>query len=840
MQKLPIPSDETDRLATLRDLRLVELAAQMDFERLTRLARSLSKAEHSLVVLVEESEAIAISRHTSAVKPEGRLAIDRDRSMSAFALLEDGPLWIADAATDRRSCEMPCVATPPYLRFYCGAPIIVRGQKVGVLAVADVDVRPYDQEVADRMVDIAAVIATEFELKVAKRQMAAEEVRVRAEKTLLDVLIEDAPLALAMFDRDMRYIRTSRRWRSDRGEEGEQLIGRSHYEVQPRITDAWKACHQRCLAGATERHEAERYTDEFGAERWVRWEVTPWYEGSGEIGGVVIMTEDLTEQMQSREQLEQSETRLKLATEISDLTVWDYSYERRSLAYASGRMPTAFAGDLSYERLIKEWLARIHEDDRERVAALWNQAMDAGALFNCEYRQYDGLGRAVWHQNVADTIRDAEGRPERIVGVVRDVTERKLGELAVEQARNEAEAANRAKSEFLANMSHEIRTPLNGVLGVASALARTGLNDDQRQMVQIIEHSGHVLQALLSDVLDLARIESGKLELRLEPFDLAGAVREIGDLFESGAREKGLVLAVEVDPALEGAFLADPVRVRQVASNLLSNAVKFTAQGKVSLTATAVAQADDMAVVRISVSDTGIGFDEETRRRLFERFEQADGSITRQFGGTGLGLSICRSLAGMMGGRLWAESAPGEGSTFTLELELPRAIARATAPVAHDEAEPEGPGLTDDAGEARAVRVLLAEDHPTNRRVVELILDGAGVDLTSVENGALAVEMFGLYDYDLILMDMQMPVMDGLNATRSIRASERAEGRAPTPIYALTANAMPEHVEQTHAAGANGHLTKPLSAAALLDIIDMARNGELHAEAGEAGRIVAA
>jgi PAS domain S-box-containing protein len=821
LQRPPIPPNEAERLAALRDLNLVELAPTMDFGRLTRLAQTLTRARFSIVALMVEDKVIAIAR-----QGDGPPEAPREAAMSAWVVGTDEEVfWVEDCATDRRFCEMQFVATAPYLRFYAGAPIIVGGHKVGALAVADDDVRAFDEEIAGRLCDIAAIIATEFELKIAKQRLAVEEVRIRAEKTLLDVLIEDAPLALAMFDRDMRYIRTSRRWRSDRNQEDSQLVGRLHYEVQPRIGEEWKACHRRCLAGATESHDGELYVDESGRERWVRWEVTPWYEASGDIGGVVIMTEDLTERMASRREIERSETRLRLATEISDLTVWDYSYEDRSMQYATGRMPTAFAGDLSYERLIKEWLARVHEDDRERVAGLWAQAMQTGLLFNCEYRQYDGLRRVVWHQNVADVIRSADGAPERIVGVIRDITERKLGELAVEQARTEAENANRAKSEFLANMSHEIRTPLNGVLGVASALARTGLSDDQRQMVDIIEHSGQVLQALLSDVLDLARIESGKLELRPEPFDVAGALRETGRLFASGAAAKDLDLVVEIDPAIDGAFLADPVRLRQVVSNLLSNAVKFTAAGQVTLRAGVVAEAEDMAVLRVSVSDTGIGFDEATRLRLFERFEQADGSITREFGGTGLGLSICRSLAVMMGGRLWAESTPGEGSTFTLELELQR--DRGHSEVEAEAAAPLPAACADAPVEGRAVRILLAEDHPTNRRVVELILDGAGVDLDSVENGALAVEMFGLYAYDLILMDMQMPVMDGLNATRSIRATERAEGRAQTPIYALTANALPEHVEPTRGAGANGHLTKPLSAEALLEIVERARAGEL-------------
>jgi len=814
MSKPPIPSDEAERLAVMRALRLRELASGMDFSRVTRLARALASAEYAIVALVEEDVVYALHRTA-----EGPAESPRDVAMSSWAIGSDGVLWLEDAATDPRCCELMFVATPPYIRFYAGAPIVVRGRKVGVVGVSDTEVRAFDQDVADRLEDLAAMLAAEFELKVAKAALAAEEVRIRAEKTLLDVLVEDAPLALAMFDRDMRYIRTSRRWRTDRGLDDTQLIGRSHYEVSPHVKPEWREGHRRCLAGATERCERDHYVTPDGQDAWVRWEVTPWYEPSGAIGGLVIMTEDLTEQVRAAQQIEDSETRLRLATEIADLVVWEYSFEERRLQYATGRMPSAFAGDLGYERLIREWLARVHEEDRERVRALWTHHMENGTRFHCEYRELDRLGRVVWRQNIADTLRDADGRPERIVGVVRDLTERKLAELAVDRARSEAEAANRAKSEFLANMSHEIRTPLNGVLGVASALARTSLSDDQRQMVEIIEHSGHVLEALLSDVLDLARIESGKLELRPEAFDLAGALRETATLFESSAHGKKLDLVVDVAPDLAGLFESDPVRLRQIVGNLLSNAIKFTAEGEVKLSGRVCGEADGSAVVRITVADTGIGFDEATRRRLFERFEQADGSITRRYGGTGLGLAISRSLAEMMGGRLWAESAPGAGSTFTFELALARAEAGAAPAAARS--------LPTDVAAAldRPMRVLLAEDHPTNRRVVELILEGAGVDLTSVENGALAVESFGLQPFDLILMDMQMPVMDGLNATRSIRAIERAEERRPTPIYALTANAMPEHVEQTREAGADGHLTKPLSADALLRVIRHVASG---------------
>jgi CheY-like chemotaxis protein/nitrogen-specific signal transduction histidine kinase len=399
--------------------------------------------------------------------------------------------------------------------------------------------------------------------------------------------------------------------------------------------------------------------------------------------------------------------------------------------------------------------------------------------------------------------------------VLRNVDAIKRAQINLQRARDAAEAANRAKSEFLANMSHEIRTPLNGVMGVASALSRTELTEGQREMVGLIASSAETLEALLSDVLDLARIESGRLELKAEPFDLTQAVRDVASLFEPSAKAKRLALSVEMAPAAVGLFVGDVARLRQVLSNLVSNAVKFTAAGSVRIRARARPCAGG-AAVKITVADTGIGFDATTAERLFERFEQADGSITRRYGGTGLGLAISRSLVEAMGGRLSAAGRPGRGATFTIELKLPCAgapAAAATQDPAHAEAD------------LRQVRVLLAEDHPTNRRVIELILGAAGVDLTCVENGAEALVAWRGGGFDLVLMDMQMPVMDGLTATRAIRDEERRHGLPRTPIHALTANAMAEHAKASAAAGVDGHLTKPISAEALLRAVAEAASG---------------
>jgi signal transduction histidine kinase/ActR/RegA family two-component response regulator len=465
----------------------------------------------------------------------------------------------------------------------------------------------------------------------------------------------------------------------------------------------------------------------------------------------------------------------------------------------------------SFEDLTYGILTGVHPHDRQEVKEAWRLHLEEGAPFRITCRLMQQDGPHVWVQNASEAIRAEDGEVLRIVNVLRNIDQAKRAEMNLQRARDAAEAANRAKSEFLANMSHEIRTPLNGVMGVASALGRTELSASQREMVGLIASSAETLESLLSDVLDLARIESGRLELKAEDFDLAQSVRDVAALFEPSARAKRLELEVDISPEAAGVYVGDAPRIRQVISNLVSNAVKFTAEGRVRIGVTVEAY-DGAAAVMLSVSDTGIGFDAEAAARLFERFEQADGSITRRYGGTGLGLAISRSLAEAMGGRLSAVSAPGEGSTFTCALPLRRSSASAVA----TPSEPADDVAVVDLGQ---LRVLLAEDHPTNRRVVELILNAAGVDLTCVENGAEAIDVWAMGRFDLILMDMQMPVMDGLTATQAIRAREARDGLPRTPIYSLTANAMPEHARASAAAGADGHLTKPISAEALLQTV---------------------
>jgi signal transduction histidine kinase/ActR/RegA family two-component response regulator len=408
-----------------------------------------------------------------------------------------------------------------------------------------------------------------------------------------------------------------------------------------------------------------------------------------------------------------------------------------------------------------------------------------------------------------------EDRPTASGGTISiaiDITDLKENAEALRLARDQAEAANRVKSEFLANMSHELRTPLNGVIGMTDALGSTRLTRAQREMLTLIESSARTLESVLSDLLDLARVESGRLGLQQVRFALGEVMREAAALWRLEAEKKGLEFGVDIAPEAEGPVEGDPVRLRQIVVHLLSNAVKFTESGRVSLRVSRPADSPERVV--IEVADTGVGFSPEIGEQLFERFAQADGSYTRRFGGAGLGLALCRDLATRMGGTITAEGRPGVGAAFRVELPL----AALAAPGANT-AEQGADDRSEDAAGERPLKVLAAEDHPVNRKVVEYILQSAGAELKCVENGELALETFKREPFDAVLMDMQMPVMDGLAATRAIRAFEEESGRAHTPVIMVTAHSMPEHIEASRAAGADRHLAKPIAAAELLTTI---------------------
>jgi PAS domain S-box-containing protein len=808
MQSRTLPDDEDRRLAELSELQLERL--RPTFERVAALAKAITRAPHAAVGLMQ-SDTLVRAGHS---EPTGNLP--RGGTITDELLLYREGLWIEDARLDERFSGSPYVTGEPHIRFYAGAPILMSdGLCLGALYVYDTEPRRPDEGAMLRLIDLAELVAHECEAERTRRDLATAEAEARAAQDMIGVFVESAPMALAMTDRELRVLHASPRFRLELGFRGGPVEGRRLNELLPDQGRRWASEFKRALGGEIIRGDKVGIDLADGSKVWVRSEITPWRDGRGEVGGILVTTYDITDVVDALEEAKHSEQRLKLALEIGKLNMWEMDYRRKALVGESGA-DDLHTGETSYARMEADIWYGVHPADQPAAKAAWREHIKFGTPFRVEYRMLQPDGPHVWVQSASEAIKNESGEIERVVGILRNIDKAKRGEQALTKAKEAAEAANRAKSEFLANMSHEIRTPLNGVMGVAGALGRTVLTADQKEMVGLIESSAKTLESLLSDVLDLARIESGRLQLKPEPFDLCQSVRQVAQLFDASAEAKGLTILTALAPDVAGMFDGDAPRIRQILSNLVSNAVKFTTDGRVTLSARLQPSGDGAARLVLSVADTGIGFDAETKSRLFERFEQADGSITRKFGGTGLGLAISRSLAEAMGGSLEADATPGRGAVFTCILPLPRVAVENPAEAA-DEAD-DFPPVRD----LSTFKVLLAEDHPTNRRVVELILGAAGVDLTCVEDGAAAVDAWSTGAFDLILMDMQMPVMDGLTATRTIRRMEERQGRPRTLIFALTANAMPEHAAASADAGADGHLTKPISMADLLAAVESA------------------
>jgi len=456
-----------------------------------------------------------------------------------------------------------------------------------------------------------------------------------------------------------------------------------------------------------------------------------------------------------------------------------------------------------------------HPDDKALIESSMRRMMaNPSEPSSATVRVRHKDGRWLWLQASGRMIIE-DGVLMGMVGVSRDVSNQVAAEEALQAAKAEAEAANRAKAEFLANVSHEIRTPMNGILGALHLLEREPISEEGRELMRHANGSGRMLSQLLNDVLDFSKIEAGQLDLAPEPMNVGEALAAVVGLLAGQASAKGVELSFEVqgeDPWIE----ADPVRVRQAMFNLLGNAVKFTARGRVTARLSVEALVSDSGgkdrrQVRLEVEDTGIGIGPEAQVHLFDRFRQAEGDTQRRFGGTGLGLSITAALAGMMGGEITVSSVKGKGSTFRMEFQAPSAVAIGVMAV--------------EAGQLDGVNILLVEDNATNRLMASTMLKRLGADVSEAEDGLAGLEAARHGAYDLILMDIQMPRMDGVTATRAIRGLPGEA--ASVPIIGLTANIMVHQQAEYLAAGMNGVVGKPISPTVLLSEI-----GRIIAEIG--------
>ena len=383
--------------------------------------------------------------------------------------------------------------------------------------------------------------------------------------------------------------------------------------------------------------------------------------------------------------------------------------------------------------------------------------------------------------------------------------------MEIEEALRRASSLQRSLlGELLAGMSHEIRTPLNSIIGFSEVLMDTPLNEEQKRLLQVSRAAGESLLYLINDILDFAKMEAGHVALEKTRMDVGEIIETCFEIMSFKAKEKKITLSWAIDENVVTAVVGDAGRLRQIILNLLGNAIKFSEKGTVGLAVKMSEKDNDREKIIFSVSDEGIGIPPEKREIIFERFKQADASVTRKYGGMGLGLSISKMLVELMGGAIWVESEPGRGSTFHFSAVFGLAATAGQAPA------PTG----SEAPRKRSGKILLVEDNQDNRLLIKAYLKGTNHVLTMAENGREAVDKFKLEKYDLILMDVQMPIMDGYTATKEIRAYEREKGAGPTPIVALTAHTFNEDIENSIHAGCNRHIAKPIKKTTLLEIID--------------------
>ncbi len=766
------------------------------------------------------------------------------------------------------------------------------------------------------------------ESKQAARALSESEQRTR-------LFAEHAPAAVAMFDREMRYLVVSRRWLQDYGLEGRHIIGLCHYEVFPEVPEHWRAIHRRCLAGETQTNDADAFERADGHRQWLSWRVQPWYTVPGELGGIVMFTADITRQVQASQALASSEQRVRLATTAAEVGIWDWDTDQKEIlwdaqmfrlyglepspdgrvAYATWR-DAVLAEDIAAQELaLQDALSRRASSSREfrirryndgavrylqsvetvsessvggaphvvgvnrdvtslKLAqdalreseerwkfalegsghGVWDWNMETGDVFYSrqwralfgydeleaisadaqarvhpddlvgvlnllerhrvsapaepyehEYRMKGKDGAYRWISSRGKVVgRDASGRPCRMLGTHTDVTQRKQLEQTLAEARDQALEASRLKSEFLANMSHEIRTPMNGVIGMLDLLLDTELTPTQHEMALVVQVSADTLLVIINDILDLSKIEAGKLSVTRDAFDPSELFEQALLPLAPNARKKGLELCCDLGQTALPWLYGDALRIRQVFTNFVGNALKFTASGEVSVHVRALEETETELSLRVQVVDTGIGIRSEVQKLLFHPFVQADGSTTRHFGGTGLGLAISRRLVELMGGKIGFESSFGHGSTFWFELPLSKVGGRRV------EALPVLP---------TTLRLLAVDANATNRQIIAAQLSSWGAQVDAVETGSAALERLhaqaraGL-PYQAALLDGQLFDMDGVELARRIRGNPLI---SQTPLLLLSSEHGTAALGQTGVSYFDAILQKPV------------RKGELHA-----------
>jgi PAS domain S-box-containing protein len=668
----------------------------------------------------------------------------------------------------------------------------------------------------------------------------------RASERRLAAVINHSPTGLFLADEDGANTFVNAKWCELTGMSAELAAGYGwstavHPDDRESVLQEW----QRCSRSGEDFQLEYRYLKPDGSTTWVVGRAVALRNEEGNLtqllGSVTdithvkqaeqLLAEDIAERKVVEEQLRRSEERFELAVSGSNDVVMDWNVLTDEV-YFSPRLAELLGYEVTEMQPNKQWLFRLlHPQDRRRTQATLDEHLKSDLPYVIEHRVRTKSGEFRWFNSRGHVIRNDQGRPIRMVGTTSDITDQKLQEEALRKyaaeleisrsliegqaqelkqqaamllaANRIAQAASEAKGRFLANMSHEIRTPLNAILGMTELVLDGDLPREQQELLRIVNSSGEHLLTVINNILDFSKIECGKLDLVISPFSIRDCLRDVLEMFQVTASEKGICVQSDIDQAVPQFLTGDAGRLRQILVNLVGNAIKFTPKGTVDVILRAV-PGTLAARWHFTVADTGIGIPAEKLKTIFHPFEQADSSTTRQFGGSGLGLAIVSELVNLMNGRTWVESTVGAGSRFHFEVEL--RVALAPVPSRNSPILPRALSQS----EAKRWKVLVAEDSDANQRLIKMLLEKKGYDVTLVADGRALVDTAARETFDLLLVDIQMPKLSGLEATIEIRNSELAIGAGRVPIVALTANAAQGDREECLSAGMDGYISKPI------------------------------
>ncbi len=770
-----------------------ESSARDAFDRLTAIACATLRTPHAMITTLDEDRAVFLS----GVGLD-EVSVPRLNSVS-HQLADMGPdavMVIQDTHEHPVYRRHPMVVGAPHVRFFLGATVCgTDGRPAGAIGVMDVQPRPAPtQAELDLIRELAGLAGQLMEHAQAMRQEAARLETLRLAEDMVGVgrwRYEVATEAVTWSDEIYR------------------IHGRAPGAFQPTLEDVFGHFHvddraeiQRLVERALKTGEGYTFklrlvgVDE--VERVVAAEGAVEKDATGRVIALFGVLQDVTEREALLRAAQTNERRYRLLAENTGDVITRVKMDGSS-KYISPAIQQLLGW--TFEEMSGQSTDYVHPEDRHLVLGAIGRAVKSGESTRLEHRAVHKKGHTIWVECTFKALRDEHGHVDDVVVVIRDITQRKALEAEVLEAKETAVAAARVKSEFLANMSHELRTPLTSVIGFSGLLqASEHLPAEERVYVERIATASEALLGVINDILDYSKLEADAIEMDPEPFDTRALVDGAAAIIESQCSAKGLTLNVVVAADTPERLTGDKGRLRQVMLNFLSNAAKFTARGAVMLKVGGRPQADGGWRMRVEVTDTGIGIPSEKIGELFRRFTQADASTTRVYGGTGLGLAISRRLIELMGGEVGVTSAPGAGSTFW--FEAPLAAATEEDVTAREETDRARNG-------ALRGRVLMADDAAANRELVSAILRNLGLEIDTVADGAEAVHAAHSGLYDLVLMDVHMPVMDGLTATREIRRMQAQDERR-IPILALTANVQADQVTRCLEAGMDGHLAKPI------------------------------